>query len=200
MSIFAVAITGVSPDVEVYGGLPAAIAYVGALFSPQATAWLARTSSQQGQTLRAATLYLDRLPIAGVSTGLAGGTVTTLQMPRSGVFVSGVEIDSTTVPADWTAAAFELAVLIGATPALVAKQDQGSNVRRAGGGGAPEVEFFAPTSAARGTAGQLPYVVQQLVGKFLASPDASIEGGLSGAGNTRSEFSRCRELSLARPE
>lgn len=200
MAIFTVTIAGVSPNSEVYGGLTDALSYVGAMFSPAATAWLARTTSQQGQTLRAATLYLDRLPWDGTATGLAGGTATTLRWARSGVLVDGVEIDSTIVPADIITATFELAVLIGARPALPSQPDQGSNVKRAGGGGAPEVEFFAPTSAARGTAAQLPYVIQQLVGKFLASPSADLEGGSSGAGNTSSAFSRCRQFGLVGPE
>jgi hypothetical protein len=200
VAIFTVEITGVTTDPEVYGGLTAGLEYVGSMFAPAATAWLALSSSQQGQTLRQATLYLDRLVWDGEATGLAGGTATTLQWSRSGVFVDGVEVDSTVVPTDVVSAAFELAVLISAKPGLVSQVDQGSNLRMVGGGGAPSVEFFAPTSAARGTANRLPYVVQQLVGKYLASPSASIEGGLSGVGDTCSSFGSSRTLTLASPE
>lgn len=174
--------------------------YVGGMYSPAATAWLALGDADATKTLVSATRYLDRLPWDGTATHLLDGQPTTLAWPRSGVIVNGVEIDSLTVPIEITEATYELAVMIGAKPGLVSQPDQGSNIKRAGGGGAPEVEFFAPSSAARGTAGQLPYVVQQLVGKFLASPSVALEGGISGAGNTSSSFSRCRQLNLSRPE
>jgi len=174
--------------------------YVGGMYSPQATAWLALSDADATKTLVTATRYLDRLPWDGTATHLLDGQPTTLQWPRSGVIVNGVEIDPLTVPVEITEATYELAVLIAAKPGLVSQADQGSNLKRAGGGGAPEVEFFAPTSAARGTASTLPYVVLQLVGKFLASPSDDFDGGISGAGNTSSAFRRCRQLNLVGPE
>ncbi|TMQ20915.1 MAG: hypothetical protein E6J91_03225 [Deltaproteobacteria bacterium] len=201
MSVFTVAIHGVSPDPEVYGGLDAATAYIGAMFGPAAAKWLALSPSDQGRTIRGATLYLEREPWEGKRTGLAGGTPTTLAWPRAGITLGdGTPLDAATVPVDIAHATFELAVLIAGDPALPSKVDQGSNLKLVGGAGVPTVEFFAPTSASAGTAPRLPFVVQQLVGKYLATVAASVEGGFGQAGSACSAFSRHRQFTLIHGE
>lgn len=197
---FSVAISGVSPDPEVYGGLTAAGNYVGAMFAPAATSWLALSTNAKGQTLRAATLFLDRQPWEGDATGQVGVDATTLQWPRSGVTAGGEDVDSTTVPADVVNAAFEMAVLIAADPTIISKIDQGSNISSVGAGGGVAVSFFAQSSAANGTATRLPTVVQQLVAKYLATGGPVTEGGTGVYGNTCSSFTHANQLLLVLPE
>ena len=200
MAIFTVAITGVTPNPEVYGGLTAATAYVGASFGATSTAWLALSVSQQGQTMVMATRFLDQQAWDGAATGLAGGTPTTLQFPRTGLTKNGEDVDSTTVPPEIVQAQFELAVIIASNPDVVAAVDQGSNVSSVQGGGGVGVSFFAPATVANGTATRLPVVVQRLVGRFLAAPGASIEGGFGQAGCSTSAMARDRQLNLIGPE
>lgn len=199
MTIFSVPIAGVSPDPEVYGGLTAAANYVGAMFAPTATSWLALDANTKARTLRAATLYLERLAWEGTRTGLVGVDVTALAWPRTDVTVDGLPLDSTTVPVDIVNAAFELAVAIAADPALVGKVDQGSRVSSVSSSG-DSVTFAFPTSAATGTATRFPLVVQQLIGKYLATPGGATEGGLGAYGNCRSSFSRCSQYRIVEPE
>jgi hypothetical protein len=198
MSVFTVAIAGVTPDVEVYVDLPRARAYIGALFSPQAAAWLALSADDQGRTLVSATRYLDAQGWSGATTGLAGGIPTTLAFPRTGLVRNGAPVDSPTVPPEVPEATCELAVAIAAKPGLVGQLDQGSNLKSVSGGGGVGASFFAPSSAALGTATVLPVQVQRLVGRFLAVPGA--DGSFGAGGGRESQFSRHRQFSLLWPE
>jgi len=200
MTIFTVQITGVAPDPEVYGGLDAARSYIGGIFAPAASAWLALLPDDQGRTLVTATRYLDEQPWDGAAIGTVGGAATTLQFPRTGLTRNGVAVDVATVPPEVVQAAFELAVLISAKPAVVSSVDQGTNLKSVSGGGGVGASFFAPTSAALGTAPVMPVVVQRLVGRFLAAPGDDGAGGFGSGGGTRSEFSRRRQFRLTWPE
>jgi hypothetical protein len=201
VTTFTVAITGVSPDPEVYLDVARARSYVGAIFGPAAARWLALSPDAQGQTLVAATRYLDEQPWVGSRTGLAGGMPTALAWPRSGVTRGdGTPIDSATVPAEVPRATAELAVLVASDPAVTSRLDQGSNLKSVGGAGVPTVEYFVPTSAAAGTAPRMPVVVLRLVGKYLATSAASIEGGFGQPGGSESAFSRHRQLTLIHGE
>lgn len=196
MSIFTVAIAGVTPNPEVYGGLVAAGNYVGALLGKAPATWRALTTDDQGRTLVMATRYIDLQGWPGVATGLAGGTPTTLQLPRSGMTLAdGTAVDSTIVPPEFVSATFELAVLIGSDPTIVAKVDQGSNIKSANAGGGVGVEYFNPTSAALGTAPRMPQVVAMLLGKFLAGANSgSSIGGFGQSGKSSSDFATCPQL------
>ena len=167
--------------------LVSARAYHDGSFSPQVTAWLKLTGTDGDaiatRTLIAAARMLDLLPWQGAPTGMLNGQPTPLAWPRTGVVVDGVAIDSTTVPVEITRAEYELAPLIFADPSIQGKRDTGSNIRRVGGAGVPEVEFWAPTSAAAGTATLLPVAIQRLVGKYLASPSLSASS-LSAGGSS----------------
>lgn len=198
--IFTVSIAGVTPDTEVYGGLPAAINYIGAKFGQTSLAWLGLSSDQQGQTLVTATRYIDEQPWDGDATGLVGTTPTTLQFPRLGLKRNDIDVDSTTVPPEVVQAVFELSILIAQKPTIVDQVDQGSNIQSVGGGGAPSVSYFAQTSAARGTATVMPTVVQRLLGRFLATPAANLAGGAAGTGRTCSGYSQQRQYNLVLPE
>jgi len=187
-------ITGVSPDPEVYADLADANNYVAGMFSPQGTAWLALTDNQKGQTLLTATRRFEAIAWDGTATGVG----TSLAFPRTGLFRDGVPVDSTTVPPEIVEGCIELAVAIAAKPGLVNAADQGSNVQSAQGGGGVGVTFFAPTSAASGTATVLPVQVQRLVGRFMASPGA--DGSFGQAGKKCSEFAAHRQYHLSWPE
>lgn len=191
-------ITGVSPDPEVYADLATATNYVGSMFSPQATSWLALTPDVQGRTLVTATRRLEAIAWDGAATGVLGSGPTGLAFPRTGLLRDGVAVDSTTVPPEIVEGAIELAVAIAAKPALVNSVDQGSNVQSAQGGGGVGVTFFAPTSAATGSATVLPPQVQRLVGRFMAT--AGTDGSFGASGGSSSAFSRHRQFSLSWPE
>lgn len=200
MTIFTAPITGVSPDPEVYGGLAAATNYARSeMFSPAADAWLALDANTKARTLRTATSYLERLVWDGARTGLAEGEPTTLAWPRTGIIIDGLPLDDTSVPADIVSAAFELAVGIAADPALTGKTDQGSLISSVSAGPA-SVSFAYPTSAASGTATRFPLVVQQLIGKYLAAPAGTNEGGTGTYGSACSAFARDRQYTLVGPE
>lgn len=198
MSIFTVAITGVTPDVEVYVDLPRARAYVGSQFSPQGVAWLGLSEEDQGRTLVSATRYLDAQAWSGTATRIAGGVATTLAFPRTGLVRDSAPVDPTTVPPEVQDAVCELAVAIAAKPGLVGQLDQGSNLKSVSGGGGVGASFFAPSSAALGTATVMPVQVQRLVGRYLATPGA--DGSFGASGGRESQFSQRRRYSLIWPE
>lgn len=197
--IFTAPITGVTPDPEVYTGLVAARMYVAEMLDPKADAWLALEPNTQARSLRTATRFLDRQTWDGTATGLVGADVTTLQFPRAGLLREGVAVDSTTVPFEISEAACELAVLVASDPAIINKVDQGSNISSVGGGGGVAVSFFAPTSAANGTATRLPLAVLRLIGCFLATP-AGAGDVLAQAGCSVTEASRARQYRLTRDD
>jgi hypothetical protein len=199
VTLFTVPIAGVSPDPEVFSDLAGARAYVSQMFDPAATKWLGLTANQQAQTIRSATLFLDRQTWDGIATGLVGIDATTLAFPRTGLTRDGADVDSTTVPHELPEATCELAVLIGSDPTIINKIDQGTNISSVGAGGGVSVSFFNPTSAANGTATRLPLAVLRLIGRFLASP-AGTGDVLGQSGTSISEASRCRQLNLWRPE
>jgi hypothetical protein len=175
-----------------------ALAYLGQAFGPTYDTWAALDSTTQQKTLNSAARYLNVLAWQGTPTGPLGSDPASLVWPRTGVTVDGVAIDSSTIPGDVSHGQFELAVLINADPTLPGKLDQGSNIQAANAGGGTGVTFFAPTSAAQGTATVLPVIVQRLVGKYLATP--SEEGSFGASGKGCSEFSRRRQFTLAWPQ
>ncbi len=174
--------------------------YIQDRFGPTYAAWMQLDDTTANQTLVSAADYFHVLPWQGTATGTLNGQPTTFAWPRTGVFVDGVEVDSTTVPSDVLDAWYQLAVLLFADPTLPGKLDQGSNVQSVGGGGVPSVSFFAPTSARQGTAPVVPVIVLRLVGKYLAAPSGVSEGGFGQAGRGRSEWSRERQFTLVRGE
>lgn len=196
MSIFTVAISGGSSAAEVYGGLTAAAVYVGDRLGKAYAAWRALSVDDRGRTLVMATQFIDLQGWSGTRTGLAGGTPTTLQWPRSGVVLAdGTAVDSTIVPPEFVEATFEMAALIAADPAIVTKVDQGSNIKAANAGGGVGVEYFNPTSAASGTATRMPQVVAMLLGKFLASADpGGAFGSFGQSGKSTSDFATCAQI------
>ena len=164
---------------EVYGGLAAANTYLAFAVGAAATAWqaLAATPDKQKQCLGAATRMLDGLNWQGLATGLVGVDATTLAWPRSSVTdANGNAVDSTSVPTGIVDGCFELAALIANDATVQDQLDAGNNVRSIGGGGAPTIQFFRPTSVQDGNAPVLPLVVLRLVGQYLASATAVVTG------------------------
>lgn len=160
--------------------------YINARYGAGYTAWMALSDADASRTLVSATAYIDSFQWQGTATGLVGSLPTSLQWPRSGVFVDGVELDSTTVPVQIVEACFELAVMILADSTLVNTLDAGSNVQSLGAGPA-KISFFRPTSRADGTATTLPPLINRLIGRFLASSVPTPLGFSSGV-NSRSNF------------
>lgn len=172
---------------EVYGGLAAAQQYLAFAVSAAGDAFraLATMPDKQKQCLGAATRMLDGLGWQGTANQ-AGGT--TLAWPRANVTdEDGNAVDPATVPTGIVNGCFELAALIAANPTVQDQLDAGSNVASIGGGGAPEIRFFRPTSVQDGNAPVLPLVVLRLVGQYLASATAVGVGasyGTSGDGDS----------------
>jgi hypothetical protein len=76
-------------------------------------------------------------------------------------------------------ASYEYAALIAADPDVTQQSDTGSNISSVGAGGA-FVNFFNPTSAAKGTAKPLPKSVMDLIGKYLSVDVTDTSGGGTG--------------------
>lgn len=169
------------------------------MFGPTYDAWTAIDDITALKTLTNSARFLNTLPWQGTFVGTLVNSYD-LVWPRSGVIVDGVELSSASTPQDVKDALAELAVLVLSNPKITTKADQGNNIRRVGGGGAPEVEYFVPTSAAAGNATVLPPVLNRLLGKYLARPPASAEGGFGAAGGTCSSMVPGRRYDLVRPE
>lgn len=186
MPIFTVLITNSTIAREVYGGLPACTTYLNDNADDNAVAFQGLDVDGQGRALIGATRYLDAFFWQGVATGLAGGTPTTLQFPRTGLTDQyGAALDATNVPAVFVNAVFEMAAIVAADPSVASNLDQGSNVSRLGAGPA-NLGFFRPTSAADGNATLLPVIVDRLIGRWRAAAPAV--GGFITGTNPRSDF------------
>jgi len=194
MTIFLASITGVTPSVEIYAGLTAAIAFVGSMYDPAATKWLGLAADDQARTLTTATRFLDAQAWSGDPTRLVGASITTLAFPRTGLLRDGIPVDSTTVPHEIVQGACLLAVAIATKPSVVTVADQGSNLASVNAGGGVGVTYFARTSVALGTATRLPFAVQMLVGRFLAMPGDGVEGGWGSAGKSCSSYASHRQF------
>lgn len=187
MSIFTVQVTSSTTPVEVYGGVDACLEYLRYSDTDGAVAFVALDADGQKRKIAQATRYLDSLSWQGVPTGLAGGTPTTLQFPRTGLTdAQGAALDATDVPALFVEAVFEMTALIAADPSVTQNADTGSNVSSMGAGPA-SLSFFRPSSVADGNATVLPTAVDRLVGRWLASSAALIGGVITG-GSSRSAF------------
>jgi hypothetical protein len=149
-----------------------AATYIADRFGPNYRTWETLEDDDKSRTLVSANDIISRLP-----------------------FIDGVD---PTTNQDIIDAGFELAVQINADPDLPNKLDQGSNIASVQGGGGVGVSYFAPTSAALGTATLLPVVVQRLVGRYLAMPDDP--GSMGGSGKGFSAFARGRQFTLSWPE
>lgn len=160
--------------------------YVNSRLGPTYSAWMALSDDDAGRSLVSATDMIDSFQWQGVASGVVGSLPTSLQWPRSGVFVDGVELDPAVVPPQVVKACFELAVMINDDPSLPFNVDAGSNVQSMGASGA-SLSFFRPTSAAEGTAPRLPPLIDRLIGRFLASSVAVSTGFISGT-NAQSNF------------
>ncbi len=163
--------------------------YIGSNFGPTYTAWMALGDTDATKTLVTATRFLDSFTWQGTATGVVGSLPTSLQWPRTGVYVNGVQLDPTVVPAAIVQATFELAVMILADPGLIAQADAGSNVAELGAGPA-RIRFFRPSSPGDGNATRLPPQIDRLIGRFLAGAGMAFTGMATGI-NPVSNFQPC---------
>lgn len=176
-------------------------AYVSQRFGPLYEAWSLLDDTQATKTLVSAADLLNLLPWQGTFTGtLPLATAASLVWPRSGVVVDGVEVSSLTIPTDVQNAQYELAVQIRAKPAIGTTIDSGSNIKSVGGGGAPTVEFFSPTSVVLGTATELPVAVERRIAKYLTTPSETDAGGFGSAGSACSSMNSDRIFDLVGPQ
>lgn len=169
---------------EIHGTFTAAKAYIAMMFGENYDTWrdLAVSGSltaddRKKQTLAAAVRYLN------AQQWTADAETFVL---RDGI-------------AAFATAQYELAVLIASDPSVLSNVDSGSNIASLGAGSA-QISFFAPTSAALGTASRLPTVVQRLVGEYLAAPSvSSVIGGYGNEGDEDSPFSDCEDYDRGEP-
>ena len=160
---------------DIYGTQAAAVIYLTGSFSPAATAWLAFTADQKAQTLVAATRMLDLQNWQGEPVA-AYPVPQTLKWPRTGVLrFDGTPVSSATVPPEIENGSYELAALLGATPAMQEQQDQTTNIRSLQAGSA-SIEYFRPVNG-----GKFPPSVQSLVAQFLAGGLVGVSANSSGA-------------------
>lgn len=193
---------GTSPAVEVYAGLTAVDNYITRMVGAGAKKYraliTANNADERGRLLVSVTEWIERRTWQGTRSG-TGGTL--LAFPRTGVTTSaGVTIDEATQLADIAKAVGELVAIAAADNDVVSAADTGSNLRVLDGDG-PRLEFFKPTSSRDGTALVMPYVVQQILGKYSASAASSTSGSSGSSGGTDGEswFDDCDGTSLTRP-
>lgn len=166
--------------------------YIGARFGSSYRAWEALSEDDQERTLVSASDYFDRLTWQGTATHVLDGQPWSRQWPRSGLMRDGQPVDPLTIPVEVMQATYELAVLIGNDESVITATDSGSNVQSLGAGPA-SISFFRPTSAVDGTATRLPQVINQLVGRWLAT--AAGRGGIGGFVSGSSAASNFRDCS-----
>lgn len=172
-----VTITGA--EYEIYGTLAEATSYIGAKFGPQPAKWRGLSTDDQGRTLVEATRYLDALGLVDGGTAIG---------------------HDTTIP-NVLHACYEFAVLVAADPRVLTALDSGSNVKKLDADGT-SIEYFAPTSLARGTATRLPAVVQRLLADYLPGASASSSatvGGASFGTSSESWFDDCDAMDRTEP-
>ncbi len=136
----------------IYGSFAEATSYLGASGSEAAQAWrdLADDADRK-RKLVDATRALNRLAYTEDYDTFAERDVLDL----------GTGDGDAAFP--FRAGCYELAALAAADPSVLTVEDQGSNIASVSAGGA-SVTYFAPKSAAKGTASILPPVVMALIG------------------------------------
>lgn len=166
---------------RIYGSKAGALGYLGG----ETDAWNAVATDEDLQRLLVrASRYLDRLPwIADYATFVA----------RDALDIADGSVGDAAFP--FRAACYELARLALDDEDVLTAADQGSNIKSLEAGGAG-VEFFAQTSADRGTAPLLPIAVLKLVGAYLAvsASDVGAEGGDSETGTCVNPFGPCADF------
>lgn len=199
MSLFTVSLTGVSTPVEVYGGTTACDDYVLALIGDNSDAYLAASANNRKRMLVSATRYIDRQRWVGEANALDS---TTLKWPRDDIEdEDGVVVSDADQLVLVNQAVFELVALLAGDPDVQAALDSGSNVKSMGAGSA-KLEFFSPSSAARGTASKLPTVVDEILGRWLSqntSTTATIIGGISSGTDGEPSFDDCSDYERSEP-
>lgn len=176
MAIFTETISSV--PFEVYSGVTGVANYLLGSSSKGAAAFRLLAADDQKRRVIDATRYLEEQRWQGTATGLAGGTPTTLQFPRSGLTdLAGAPADATNVPAALVAAVAEMAAILSTDTEAASSVDSGSNLQSLGAGPA-RLSFFRPTSALDGTASVMPTVINRLIGRWLAASAALRIGGV----------------------
>ena len=172
-----------------YGSFVGATAFFDTSDSSAAVAWRALTDDEaRKRKLADATRTLNGLGYADGYTTFALRDALDL----------GTGDDDAAFP--FRAACYVLAGLAGADREVLETDDTGSNVRAVGAGSA-RVEFFSPTSAARGTASILPPVVMALIGPYLAASADVLDqdGGTGSTGSCENPFGPCADFERREP-
>lgn len=135
-----------------------------------------------------ATRVLDRAPWAGAKTSGAQA----LAWPRTGVTrADGTAVDSVTIPAEVTTAAYELALAGLADPSIFTGVTTADNTKKLEAKGV-SIEYFGPQAG-----GRWPGRVGELVSQFLAGMGASALGGSAAYGtSSESSFDDCDRFDL----
>lgn len=197
---FDVTINGGAP-IEIYAGEPAIDAYLEAMIGDGASAYraLAQGSDDRRRLMVAVTRYVDSYAWQGTASASGG---TTLQFPRTGLVDStGATISDAAQLAAVGNTVCELIALAADDSDFLTAIDSGSNVASIGGGGAPEIRFFRPTSTQDGNASVLPPIATRLIGKWLAVASAvtAVAGSASNPGSSCSDFDRDDERKVLWP-
>lgn len=187
---FDVTIAGMAAE-EVYLDLAGVKQRIAGMIGKGAAAYraLVADSDDQKRLLTAATRFIDEQGWQGVALLAAAADPTTLQFPRSGLKIKGVDIAEADQLALVQKAFCEIVAVFAAQASAAATADTSQNIRAIGAGTA-RVEFFSPTSIARGTATKLPTPAQNLIGMWLAAGGGAVvvSVGGSSAPSTCSNF------------
>lgn len=129
-----------------------------------ASAWTSASSNEKKQSLVSAVRFIDRaVNWSGVQSDIV--TPQPLQWPRDGANCDGVSVTDGTVPDNFAAAEFEMALILLNDATVQNDSGTGSNIKRVKAGSA-EVEFFTPTIDTSSET-RLPTVVNDLVGCYV---------------------------------
>lgn len=177
-----ITITGGASEL-IHGTFAASKLYVDGMFGDAYDTWRALAASgsftaddRKKQTLAAAVRYLNA---------------------QTWTAAADTFLERDAIPA-FAQAQYELAVLIASDSSVLSAVDSGANIQSMGAGSA-QISFFAPTSAALGTATKLPLVVHRLVGTYLAAAGVTVIGGYGVEGDDESPFSECNDYDRGEP-
>ena len=178
---FQVQITGFEPE-EVYLDLAGVNQRIAGMIGKGAAAYraLPADGDDRKRLLTAATRWIDEHGWQGDPLLAAAADPTTLQFPRSGLKLRGVDATEAQ-QLDLVQKAFcEAVAIFAAKQSAAADADTSQNIRSMGAGSA-RVEFFSPTSIARGTATKLPTQVQNYIGMWLAAGGGAVQVSVGGS-------------------
>jgi hypothetical protein len=164
-----------SASADIYGTMADATAYMTLMLGAQYVAWLALEADDKKRSLVGARRYIDRF----------------VWIEEADDFAKRDAIEA------FEHASYELAAWAASDASVLSKHELGSNIQSVNAGGAG-VTYFNPTSSADGSAPELPPIIEQLIGGYLASWQTG-DGAFGQSGSCVSPFSDAADYDRSEP-